>query len=77
MMSAQRFHRWQRNLHCSFPQVSSVLVGIDRMDYLDSALETADGHYLDVAKLAQVRELAYPNPEFLDSPKWDRMGWLK
>ena len=61
----------------SFPEVSSVLIGIDRMQYLDDALEIVDGRYLDAAALAQARALAYPEPEFLDMPKWDRAGWLK
>ena len=61
----------------SFSQVSSVLVGIDRMAYLHQAVETASGHYLDSRTLAQAKKLAFPDPEFLDLPKWDRMGWLK
>jgi 1-deoxyxylulose-5-phosphate synthase len=61
----------------SFSQVSSVLVGIDRMAYLQQAIETANGHYLDSRTLAQAKKLAYPDPEFLDLPRWDRMAWLK
>lgn len=60
----------------SFKEVSSVLVGIDRMEYLHSALAAADGDYLDEKTLARARALRYPQPEFLDLPKWDRMGWL-
>ena len=37
----------------------------------------ADGLYLDQKMMARAKELCYPNPEFLDLPKWDRMGWLK
>ena len=61
----------------SFPQVSSVLVGIDHMDYLNSALESANGSNLDAVKFEHTKELAYPDPSFLDLSKWDRMGWLK
>lgn len=57
--------------------VSSVLVGIDKMEYLEDALDVIDGNYLDEAVLAKAKELAYPEPEFLDLPKWDRLGWLK
>ncbi|NOY61221.1 MAG: aldo/keto reductase [Calditrichaeota bacterium] len=60
----------------SFNQVSSVLVGIDRMEYLQKALTAADGDYLDEKTLARARELRYPEPEFLNLVKWDRMGWL-
>ena len=61
----------------SFEQVSSVLVGIDRMAYLQKALAAADGNYLDKKTLTRARELRYPDPEFLDLPKWDRKGWLR
>jgi 1-deoxyxylulose-5-phosphate synthase len=61
----------------SFSHVSSVLVGIDRLDYLHNAVETANGNYFNTEKLMRARELAYPDPEFLDLPNWDRMGWLK
>lgn len=32
----------------SFPEVSAVLVGIDKQQYLDEALQTVDGNYLSV-----------------------------
>jgi aryl-alcohol dehydrogenase-like predicted oxidoreductase len=60
----------------SFKQVSSVLVGIDRMEYLQKTLSAADGVYLDEKTLARAIELCYPDTQFLDLPKWDRMGWL-
>ena len=61
----------------SFAQVASVLVGIDRMAYLQQALATANGQYLDAAALAGVQALKFPDPAFIDLPHWDRMGWLK
>ena len=61
----------------SFKEVSSVLVGIDRMEYLQKALAAADGQYLDEKTLARARELRYPQPDFLDLPLWDRKGWLR
>ena len=61
----------------SFPEVSSVLVGIDRLEYLEQALVTADGNYLDPARLARAQALAFPDPEFLNLHKWDCEGWLK
>ncbi len=60
----------------SFKQVSSVLVGIDRMEYLEKSLEAANGIYLDDDTLKKLKNLYYPNPEFLDLPKWDKLGWL-
>jgi len=61
----------------SFPEVSTVLVGIDRMEYLEQAVATATGHYLDAATRARAESLAVPEPDFLDLLKWDREGWLR
>ncbi|RNC65808.1 aldo/keto reductase [Proteiniphilum sp. X52] len=60
----------------SFPEVSSVLVGIDRQEYLEEALRTVDGVYLSKEKLDQARQLAYPEPDFINLPYWDKMKWL-
>lgn len=61
----------------SFAEVSSVLVGIDKMEYLHQALATANGDYMDEAMLKRAGNLVYPDPAFLNLPHWDRMGWLK
>jgi aryl-alcohol dehydrogenase-like predicted oxidoreductase len=61
----------------SFPQVSSILVGIDKMIYLEQALAVANGEYLHSGLLLQAEALAYPDPAFLDLPRWDREGWLR
>jgi aryl-alcohol dehydrogenase-like predicted oxidoreductase len=60
----------------SFSGISSVLVGIDRSEYLDKAIQTVSGKLLNDSELKKASALAYPEPEFLDLPKWDRMGWL-
>ncbi len=60
----------------SFPEVSSVLVGIDRQEYLEEALRTVDGVCLSEEKLDEARRLAYPEPEFINLPYWDKMKWL-
>jgi aryl-alcohol dehydrogenase-like predicted oxidoreductase len=61
----------------SFEEVSSVLVGIDKDEFLESAVALADGNYLEGELLEKARQLAYPEPEFLDLSVWDRNGWLK
>ena len=61
----------------SFPEVSSVLVGIDRPEYLHKSLQAANGIYLDNHKLARAKELSYPDPVFLNLPHWDKMNWLR
>lgn len=57
-------------------EVSSVLVGIDKPQYLESALVVADGNYLSEQTLNRAKQLAYPQPEFLDLQMWDKKGWL-
>ncbi|MBX3256405.1 MAG: aldo/keto reductase [Chitinophagaceae bacterium] len=61
----------------SFPEVSSVLVGIDKESYLLESLKAADGNYMNKGRLQQARSLAYPDPAFLNLPYWDKMGWLR
>lgn len=60
----------------SFPAVSSVLVGMDKMEYLSHARAAADGSYLDDGMLKKALALAFPDPAFIDLPHWERMGWL-
>lgn len=61
----------------SFPQVSAILVGIDKLSYLEQSVAAANGQYLSAELLNQAKALAYPDPVFLDLPEWDRQGWLK
>ena len=61
----------------SFPEVSAVLIGIDKKKYLEEALGTVDGVYLDKETLKQLGEMAYPDPEFINLPYWDKMNWLR
>ncbi|MFD1140261.1 aldo/keto reductase [Larkinella insperata] len=60
----------------AFPEVSSVLVGIDKLAYLHRALAAVNGLALTTETADRARQLAYPDPTFLDLPHWDRMGWL-
>lgn len=61
----------------SFPEISSVLVGIDRKEYLEETLKTANGNYLDPVTFNKAKELAYPDPGFINLPYWDKMNWLR
>lgn len=60
----------------AFPEVSSILVGIDKLDYLNQALAAVSGPELPKETADRAKKLAYPDPEFLNLPHWDRMGWL-
>jgi aryl-alcohol dehydrogenase-like predicted oxidoreductase len=60
----------------SFEQVSSVLVGIDSLDYLNSALAVADRPELDAQKRDRAIHLAFPQPDFINLHTWNQQGWL-
>ncbi|WP_439481479.1 aldo/keto reductase [Cyclobacterium plantarum] len=57
------------------PQFAAVLVGIDKQEYLDRAVETADMEL--IAAFLLEGAIPFPDPEFIDIPYWDRMGWLE
>ena len=61
----------------SYPEVSSILVGIDQMNHLTKALEAADHKYFDGEFLGELESMAYPNPSFLNFSHWVKNGWLK
>lgn len=61
----------------SYPEVSAVLVGLDKMAYLKQTLKAANGIYLNEEELERVIDLSYPDPCFLNLPFWDKMNWLK
>lgn len=60
----------------SFPDVTSVLVGIDRPEYLSRSLQAANGPYMDNKTISRARQLAYPEPGFLNLAEWSKKGWL-
>jgi len=60
----------------SHAAVPCVLIGTKRMSHVRTALAAADGRYLEGRELARAKELAYPDPNFLDLGKWLAMGWL-
>jgi aryl-alcohol dehydrogenase-like predicted oxidoreductase len=61
----------------SFPEVAAALVGIDNFDYLTQSLDAANGDYLNRSALELACKLAFPDPEFINLPHWDKMNWLK
>ncbi|NIA17075.1 MAG: aldo/keto reductase, partial [Planctomycetes bacterium] len=60
----------------SLDGVSSVLVGIDKNEYLDKAMSICNSTQLSDEAVARAKQLAYPEPEILNLPVWDRNGWL-
>ncbi|MEX2235724.1 MAG: aldo/keto reductase [Cyclobacteriaceae bacterium] len=61
----------------AFREVSSILVGLDRMEYLHKCLEACNGDALDKKVMVRARQLAYGHPEFLNLHTWSVKGWLK
>lgn len=60
----------------SQPEVGSVLVGIDRMEYLQTALAMGGRPRLEDEILSRLKGMAFPDPEWIDLRSWDRRGWL-
>jgi 1-deoxyxylulose-5-phosphate synthase len=60
-----------------FDQVSCVLVGIDRLEYLQAALDSAAGPALPHEMFELLRKSGYPDPEFINLHTWTQKGWLK
>lgn len=59
-----------------FQDVSSVLVGIDRMDYLKAALDVSSGDLLHQELFESLRGMAFDDPAFLNLHQWKQNGWL-
>lgn len=61
----------------SFDEVGSVLVGLDKPEYLMQAVNAAitDELKADMKKALQL--LSFPEPDFLNLHQWNLSGWLK
>lgn len=60
----------------SFPEVSAVLIGMDKLEYLSDSLKAVEGGYLDGQMVTKLKKLAYPEPGFLNLAEWSKKGWL-
>lgn len=60
----------------SFKEISAVLVGLDKPEYLVQSLQTADGRYFSPAQLQQLQSMAYVDPAFINLHHWHVKGWL-
>ena len=60
----------------AFPEVSSILVGLDRMEYLYKCLEACNSGALNENLMSRTKQLAYADPEFLNLHTWSMKGWL-
>jgi len=60
----------------SFSEISSVLVGFDKIKFVDYALEIFNSKYLNEEQVALAKSLSYPDQGFLNLAQWDNNGWL-
>ncbi|MFD1165577.1 aldo/keto reductase [Sphingobacterium daejeonense] len=60
----------------SINEVSSVLVGIDKIEFLEEAIKVFDGNYFSDKQLEKAKSLNFPNQSFLNLAQWDKNGWL-
>lgn len=58
------------------PQVSSVLVGIDKEEFLTATLKNISAADFPAELLLKIQQLQYPDPGFLNLADWDKKGWL-
>lgn len=57
-------------------EVSTVLVGIDQMSYLEKALKVTNSDSISSELFSKLQGMKYPDPAFLDLVKWEKMKWL-
>lgn len=60
----------------SIPEVSSVLVGFDKVEFVQEALSIFNGDYLNANDLKMAKSMSYPDQSFLNLAQWDKNGWL-
>jgi aryl-alcohol dehydrogenase-like predicted oxidoreductase len=61
----------------AFDEISTVLVGNDKKEFLDDAVSVSAKGGVDARHRTILEELAYPDPGFLNFAVWDRNGWLE
>lgn len=60
----------------STPEVSAVLIGFDKVEFVDKAVEIFNDKYLNSEQLELANSLSYPDQGFLNLSQWDKNGWL-
>lgn len=65
------------NFALSFEEVGSVLVGLDRPEYLIQAISAAKSNDLKADMKKALQLMSFPEPNFLNLHQWSLNGWLK
>ena len=60
----------------SFDEISSILVGFDKQEFVNHALHIFNGKYLSGQQVELAKTLGYPDQDFLNLAEWDKNGWL-
>lgn len=76
-----RANRWSLAMMATkfalhFKQVSAVLIGIDRIDYLNAALAVSEGDPIGDDVTQSLVEMAYDDPAFINLHQWKQQGWI-
>lgn len=72
----RNFPEYATKFALKYSEVSSVLVGIDKEEYLMASVSSTIGDDLSESVFEVSKKLAYPNPEMLNLAEWDKRGWL-
>lgn len=72
----RNFPEYATKFALKHPQVSSVLVGIDKEEYLLESLRNVAGKEFTTELFEQAQDMRFPDPTFLNLAEWDKKGWL-
>jgi len=72
----RNFPEYATKFALKYPQVSSVLVGIDKEEYLQASICNLEGNGLSDEIFVRSKNMQFPDPSFLNLAEWDRKGWL-
>lgn len=81
-------HNWNANYYpdlltlavkyvLSYPAVSAALIGMDKTEHLEKAIQVVANKDLDSIMKAELEGMAFKNPELLNLNQWIKKGWLQ
>lgn len=72
----RNFPEYATKFALKHPQVSSVLIGIDKEAYLYASIQNLEDKEFPAELFEESKQMKYPDPSFLNLAEWDRKGWL-
>ncbi len=61
----------------SCPAVSAALIGMDKTEHLEKAIQVVANKDLDSTMKTELEGMAFKNPELLNFNQWIKKGWLQ